>query len=420
MRQPVIHPSFHLAEVRYEIRGALARRARALEAAGHAVLKLNIGNPGRFGFRAPMHLAEAITAHLGDSDAYCNEQGLESAREAILAQQRGRGVGVPGIERIFIGNGVSELIDLALRALLNPGDEVLLPAPDYPLWSAATILNAGTPRYYACPASRAHLPDPDEFESLCGPRTRAIVLINPNNPTGACYPRALLERIVEIAARRGLLLLSDEIYDDIRYDGARFTPLATLSGDLPCVTFAGLSKVHRACGFRSGWATLSGSGGQLEQYRDALQLLAALRLCANVPAQWAIGPALTGPDTITGLTAPGGRLHESRRAVLDGVARSRFLECVAPEGALYAFPSVRADVLPDFDDNEFALRLLDEEHALVVPGSSFNLQPSRHFRITLLPEAAEIADVFARIERVLERMAESVDAIIPDRCAVRA
>jgi alanine-synthesizing transaminase len=273
------------------------------------------------------------------------------------------------------------------------------------LWSAATILNAGTPRYYACPASRAHLPDPDEIEALCGPRTRAIVLINPNNPTGACYPRELLERIVAIAGRHGLLLLSDEIYDDIRYDGAPFTPLASLAGDLPCMTFSGLSKVHRACGFRIGWATLSGGGTCVEAYRDALQLLTALRLCANVPAQWAIEPALTGPDTITALTAPGGRLHESRRAVLESVARSRFLECATPAGALYAFPSVRAEALPAFDDDAFAMRLLDDEHALVVPGSSFNLQPSRHFRITLLPEAREIADVFARIERVLERMA---------------
>ena len=406
MHPATIQPSLHLAEVRYEIRGALARRARALEAAGEDVLKLNIGNPGKFGFRAPAHLTAAMAAHLADSDAYGHEQGLEAAREAVLARQRSRAAVVPGIERIFIGNGVSELIDLALRALLNPGDEVLLPAPDYPLWSAATILNDGTSRYYACPAARAHLPDPGEIEALCGPRTRAIVLINPNNPTGACYPRALLERIVEIAARRGLLLLSDEIYDDIRYDDAPFTPLASLAGELPCMSFAGLSKVHRACGFRIGWATLSGSGARVEAYRDALQLLAALRLCANVPAQWAIEPALTGPDTVSALTAPGGRLFEARRAVLEGVARSRFLECVAPQGALYAFPAVADGVLPEFDDGEFALRLLDEEHALVVPGTSFNLADSCHFRITLLPEPAQIADVFARVERVLERMAE--------------
>ncbi len=406
MRPIAIQPSLHLAEVRYEIRGALARRARALEAAGEDVIKLNIGNPGRFGFRAPAHLTAAINAHLADSDAYCHEQGLEPAREVILARQRARGVAVGGIDRVFIGNGVSELIDLSLRAMLNPGDEVLLPAPDYPLWSAATILNDGTPRYYACPATRAHQPDPDEIEALCGPRTRAIVLINPNNPTGACYPRELLERIVAIAERRGLVLLSDEIYDHIRYEGAPFTPLATLAGELPCLSFAGLSKVHRACGFRIGWMTLSGNGECVEAWRDALQLLAALRLCANVPAQWAIEPALTGPDTISALTASGGRLFEARRAVLEGVARSRFLECVAPQGALYAFPAVRDEVLPNFDDDEFALRVLDEEHALVVPGSSFNLPRSRHFRMTLLPEPAQIADVFARIERVLARMVD--------------
>ena len=404
-----IQPSEHL-------HGALARRARELEAAGHAVLKLNIGNPGRFGFRAPMHLTDAMTAHLADSDAYCHEQGLESAREAILAQQRSRGSNADSIERVFVGNGVSELIDLSLRALLNPGDEVLLPAPDYPLWSAATILNGGTPRYYACPVARGHLPDADEIEALCGPRTRAIVLINPNNPTGACYSRELLARIVALAECRGLLLLADEIYDDIRYDGAPFAPLASLAGDVPCVSFGGLSKVHRACGFRVGWATLSGAGARIEAYRDALQLLAALRLCANVPAQWAIEPALSGPDTISALTAPGGRLYEARRAVLEGIARSRFLECVVPEGALYAFPSVRADVLPVFDDNAFALRLLDEEHALVVPGSSFNLAQSRHFRMTLLPEPAQIADVFTRIERVLARMGHD-NAIVHDRRA---
>lgn len=406
MRTSPVHPAFRLAQVRYELRGALAHRARALEAAGHAVLKLNIGNPGRFGFRTPVHLTSAITEHLVDSDAYGHEQGLESARAAIVAQQRQRGIEVPGIERVFIGNGVSELIELSLRALLNPGDEVLLPAPDYPLWSAATVLNDGAPRHYACPASRAHLPDPDQIEALCGPRTRAIVLINPNNPTGACYPRELLERIIAIAERRRLLLLSDEIYDDIRYDGTPFTPLASLAGDLPCVTFAGLSKVHRACGLRIGWVTLSGDDTRIDAYRDALQLLASLRLCANVPAQWAIEPALTGPDSITALTAPGGRLYESRRAALESIARSRFLECVAPAGALYAFPLVRADALPDFDDNDFAMRLLEDELALVVPGSSFDLPSSRHFRITLLPEAAQIADVFARIERVLARMAD--------------
>jgi alanine-synthesizing transaminase len=406
MSTSAIQPGSRLAEVRYEIRGALARRARELEAAGLPILKLNIGNPGRFGFRAPAHLTAAITQHLADSDAYCHEQGLERSREVILAQQQARGAAVPGIERVFIGNGVSELIDVSLRALLDAGDEVLLPAPDYPLWSAATILNSGAPRYYECPFDRGHLPDPAQIEALCGPRTRALVLINPKNPTGVCYSRELLVAIVAVARRHNLLLLVDEIYDQVLYDGASFTPLASLTGELPCLTFSGLSKVHRACGFRAGWMTLSGAGQRVEAYRDALQLLAALRLCANVPAQWAVEAALTGPDTISALTAPGGRLHEARRAVVEGVARSRFLECVTPAGSLYAFPRVRLDVLPRFDDNEFALRLLEEEHALVVPGSSFNLAASRQFRLTLLPEPAQLADVLARIDRVLQRMVD--------------
>ena len=400
-----IKPSAHLAEVRYEIRGALNRRARDMEAHGLDIIKLNIGNPGRYGFEAPAHLKEAIASHLHQSDAYGHEQGLELAREAIAQQQRGRGARGVDIEHIFVGNGVSELIDLSLRALLQPGDEVLLPSPDYPLWSAATILNDGTPRYYRCLAENNHLPDPDEIEALVTPRTRALVLINPNNPTGAVYPRELLERLVAVAARHKLLLLCDEIYDEILYDGATFQPLAELAGDLPCVSFGGLSKVHRACGYRVGWMSLSGSHALTADYRDALQLLAALRLCANMAVQWAVPPALQSAPTINALTADGGRLHEARRAVIEGVAASRYLQLVAPAGALYAFPSVCAQNFPAFDDNAFALRLLEEESVLVVPGSSFNVPNSRHFRLTLLPPPAQLAEVFTRIDRVLERMA---------------
>jgi alanine-synthesizing transaminase len=400
-----IEPSAHLAEVRYEIRGALTRRAREREAAGETVIKLNIGNPGRYGFATPAHLREAIASHLVDSEAYGHEQGLDEAREAIVAQQRARGAHGIDVERVFVGNGVSELIDLSLRALLQPGDEVLLPSPDYPLWSAATLLNHGQPRYYRCLAQNAHLPDPDEIEALVGPRTRAIVLINPNNPTGAVYPKALLERIVAVARRHGLLLLCDEIYDEILYDGTPFQPLAAVAGDHPCVSFGGLSKVHRACGYRVGWLSLSGDPARSADYRDALQLLAALRLCANVTAQWAVRPALLDAPTIGELTAPGGRLHDARRIVLDHVAASPYLDVVAPGGAIYAFPWVRADALPQFDDTAFALRLLDEEGVLLVPGTSFNLAASRHLRFTLLPEPAQLVEVFARIDRVLGRMA---------------
>lgn len=406
-----ITPSAHLADVRYEIRGALTRRARELEASGRDIIKLNIGNPGRYGFEAPAHLREAVACHLHDSEAYGHEQGLELAREAIAQQQRARGARGVDPERIFIGNGVSELIDISLRALLQPGDEVLLPSPDYPLWSAATILNGGRPRYYPCLASHGHLPDPDEVEALITPRTRALVLINPNNPTGAVYPRELLLQLVAIAARHRLLLLSDEIYDEILYDEARFQPLAEVAGDVPCLSFGGLSKVHRACGYRVGWMSLSGDHALTANYRDALQLLAALRLCANVTAQWAVEPALHSAPTIGCLTAAGGRLHEARRAVVEGVAASDYLELVTPGGALYAFPQVRADRIGRFDDESFALRLLEEESVLIVPGSSFNVPRSRHFRLTLLPQPHQLHEVFVRIDRVLARMASEQPSV---------
>ncbi len=400
-----IEPSPRLADVRYDIRGALARRARELEAAGRDILTLNIGNPARFGFHAPPHLAEAVAAHLADSDGYCTEQGLDTARAAVAARQLARGASGVDPSRVFIGNGVSELIDISLRALLAPGDEVLLPCPDYPLWSAATRLNGGRPVYYPCTACNAHWPDPDDIEARITPRTRALVLINPNNPTGAVYPRSLLERMVAIAETHGLLLLCDEIYDDIVYDDTPFQPLAPLAGAHPCLSFGGLSKVHRACGYRVGWMTLSGTHADTRAYRDALQLLAALRLCPNVPAQWAVAPALQGVDSIGALTAPGGRLHRARAAVLAGVAASEYLDMVPPRGALYAFPSVRVDALPVFDDSDFALRLLEDESVLLAPGSSFNLTASRHLRLTLLPDPDTLAEVFTRIERTLARLA---------------
>ncbi|SFN01142.1 aminotransferase class I/II-fold pyridoxal phosphate-dependent enzyme [Dokdonella immobilis] len=401
-----VSTSSRLAEVRYEIRGTLSHRARDLEAEGRRIVRLNIGNPGAFGFEAPKHIRESVTRSLPNSEAYCQQQGLPMAREAIAAQQRMRGSLSVDAERVFIGNGVSELIDLALRALLEAGDEVLVPAPDYPLWTAATILNGGKAVHYPCPAGRGHLPDVEEMAALITPRTRAIVLINPNNPTGATYPRELLGAIVALAERHQLVLLADEIYDGILYDGARFEPLAALAGDVPCLSFGGLSKVHRACGYRVGWFSVSGSRARVVDMLHAFDLLAALRLCGNVPGQWAIEPALQGADTISALTAPGGRLHDSRRAVLEAVERSRFLRVVAPAGALYAFPGVDTALIPDFDDEAFALHLLETEDVLIVPGSSFNVRYRNHFRITLLPRAEVIADVFGRIERALVRTAE--------------
>jgi alanine-synthesizing transaminase len=402
---PPVRASARIAEVRYEIRGDLARRAAELEADGREIVKLNIGNPGLFGFSVSEHVREAILANLARSEAYCHQKGILSARLAIVEQLHGHGVSAAHPDRVFIGNGVSELIDLALRALLDPGDEVLLPSPDYPLWSAAATLNGGKPAYYPCPAERQHLPDASEIEALITPRTRAIALINPNNPTGAVYPRELLEAIVRVAERHRLVLLSDEIYDEILYDGAPFVPLARLAGNVPCLTFDGLSKVQRACGYRVGWLSLTGAPSALTEIEHGLDLLASLRLCANVPGQWAIAPSIQGADTISPLTAPGGRLHETRRAVIEACAQSKYLDVVAPQGALYAFPSIRRAALPAFDDDAFALDLLEHENVLVVPGSGFNDSSRAHFRITLLPLADQLRDVFGRIERVLERTA---------------
>ncbi len=406
MSQPPVKTRERLSEVRYEIRGELARRARELEAQGRRLIKLNIGNPGAFGFRAPEHLQRAIADRISDTDPYTHQQGLPQAREAIAAFHRQRGTPNASPERVFVGNGVSELIDLSLRALLNPGDEVLLPSPDYPLWSAATILNDGRPVYYRCLPENGFLPDPDEIAALVSSRTRAIVLINPNNPTGAAYPRELLEKIVAIAARHKLLLMCDEIYDSILYDEATFSPIAPIAGDLPCLSFGGLSKVHRACGWRVGWAVLSGDPVASGNLHHAMDLLGALRLCANVPGQFAIEAALHGEDTIAPLCAPGGRLYEARRAVTESVAASRHLQLVSPAGALYAFPAVTGAAAQGFDDHRFALELLETQDVLVVPGSSFNVPYRNHFRVTLLPQPDDLREVFRRIDCLLDRYAQ--------------
>ncbi|MFO1506714.1 MAG: aminotransferase class I/II-fold pyridoxal phosphate-dependent enzyme [Lysobacterales bacterium] len=406
MSNTPIAASSRLAAVQYEIRGALDRRAGELEAGGTPVLKLNIGNPALFGLRVPATVETAVRTHLDASAAYCQQQGLPQAREAIASRYRNAGANVEA-RRVFIGNGVSELIDMTLRALLEPGDEVLVPAPDYPLWSAATRLNGGVPVHYPCPAGRDHLPDAGEIEARITPRTRALVVINPNNPTGAVYPRALLRELVATAARHDLLLLGDEIYDSVRYDAAPFVPIASLSGDAPCISYGGLSKTHFACGYRVGWLAMGGEESRIAPLLAALDKLAALRLCSNVTAQWAIEPALASRDEISRLTAPGGRLFAARACVVDAVARSAFLTLVAPRGALYAFPAVRDDALPGFDDMDFAQGLLEAEHILLVPGRNFNIAARNHFRVTLLPEPAVLADAFERIERHLERLASA-------------
>jgi len=398
---PTIRPSEGLRHVRYEIRGRLARRAHELERLGYEIISLNIGNPGAFGFRTPETMRLAMIENLPNAEGYCHQKGIFPAREAVVMQQQARGVQGVTAEEVFIGNGVSELIDLVLRALLNDGDEVLVPSPDYPLWTAAVTLNRGRAVHYPCRPANSFVPDPQEIASLVTPRTRAIVVINPNNPTGAVYPRAVLEQIARLAETRGLILFSDEIYDQMLYDGAEFVPMATLVRDTLCGTLSGLSKVYRACGYRVGWASFSGRVRGAADYFSALELLSSLRLCSNVPAQWAVQTALGGYQSVRELVTPGGRLYESRRAILAAVKQSRFLRLEPPPGAMYAFVGVDTRELPDFDDQRFALDLLEQRHVLIAPGVSFNVPYRTHFRITSLPEAAILRQVFGRIEEVL-------------------
>jgi alanine-synthesizing transaminase len=396
-----IRPSEGLRHVKYEIRGRLARRAQELERQGYEIVPLNIGNPGAFGFRTPETMRLAMIENMPAAEGYCHQKGIFPAREAVVMQQQLRGVSGVSAEEVFIGNGVSELIDLGLRALLNDGDEVLIPSPDYPLWSAAVTLNGGKAVYYPCRPENDFVPDPAEIEKLVTRKTRAIVVINPNNPTGAVYPRAVCEALAQLAERKGLIVFSDEIYDQMTYDGAESIPMATLVKDTLCCTMSGLSKIYRACGYRVGWAVFSGNLRGAGDYLSALELLSSLRLCSNVAAQWAVQTALGGYQSVKELLAPGGRLYESRRAILDATSSSRFLHLAPPKGSMYAFVRVKTDVLPDFDDQAFALDLLEQKHVLLAPGTSFNVPYRDHFRTTLLPEAALLRKVFARIDDLL-------------------
>ncbi|MFN2333685.1 MAG: aminotransferase class I/II-fold pyridoxal phosphate-dependent enzyme [Wenzhouxiangellaceae bacterium] len=402
MNKPSIQTASRVADVRYEIRGPLAKRAHELEREGHEILLLNVGNPGAFGLHAPETMRQAIVRNLKVSDAYGPQTGIFPAREAVAIRFQERGLPDTRFNQVLIGNGVSELVDLSLRALLEPGDEVLVPAPDYPLWTAAVVLNGGRAVHYDCPAENAFLPDPDALEDQITDRTRALVVINPNNPTGAVYPKGLLKRLAKLAERHNLLLFSDEIYDSITFDSAEFVPMATLVEEGVCVSFGGLSKVYRACGWRVGWLVFTGELERAEDYRLAVEKLSALRLSSNVPAQWAVQTALGGYQSIHELTAPGGRLYESRQATIETIAKSRWLELVKPQGAMYAFPSVKCPREAGFDDHGFAQRLLEHAHILIVPGTSFNISDSRHFRITLLPEPERLRRALTTIDDLLD------------------
>jgi alanine-synthesizing transaminase len=408
MNAPELKASRHLADVKYEIRGALARRADELERDGYDIVKLNIGNPGAFGFRMPDTMRVAMVQNLHQADPYSHQKGIFPAREAVVMQQQDRGVPDASADDVFIGNGVSELIMMTMRALLNPEDEVLVPSPDYPLWTASIVIHGAKAVHYPCRPENGFVPDPAELAKLVTPRTRAIVVINPNNPTGAVYPRKVLEGIAAIAEKHHLVLFADEIYDTMLYDGAEYVPLATLTDKTLVATFGGLSKIYRACGLRVGWVSFSGEKARAREYLRGLELLASLRLCANVPGQFAVQTALGGRQSIEDLVRPGGRLYETRRAILESVAKSRFMEVVAPAGALYAFIRVKSEAFASgFDDEEFALTLLEEKHILVAPGTSFNVPYKNHFRVTLLPQPDQMRAVMGQIDELLADLAEA-------------
>jgi alanine-synthesizing transaminase len=400
-----LHPlraSDHLSDVRYEIRGKLARRAEELERAGYEITKLNIGNPGAFGFRMPETMRRAIVENLSLAEAYGHQKGIFPAREAVVMQQQERGVMDVSADDVFMGNGVSELIMMCMRALVNPGDEVLVPSPDYPLWTASVVIHGGRAVGYPCPPERGFQLDAAEIERRITDKTRAIVIINPNNPTGAVYQRAQLEQVAALAQSRQLVVFSDEIYDHMLFDDAEHVPMATLAKHTLCATFSGLSKVYRACGLRVGWVSFSGEKSHARHYLDALELLASLRLCSNMTGQWAVQTALGGYQSINELVKPGGRLYESRAALLEAIAASKHLSVAPPGGAMYAFIRVKTEGLVDFDDERFALDLLEKKGVLVAPGCSFNVPYRDHFRVTLLPDAAQIARVIGVIDELIE------------------
>ena len=350
-------------------------------------------------------VVEAVIENLAQAEPYCHQKGIFPAREAVVMQQQSRGVHGVTADEVFIGNGVSELIDLSLRALLNPGDEVLVPSPDYPLWSAAVVLNGGKAVHYRCRRENAFIPDVADIDKLVTKRTRAIVVINPNNPSGAVYDRKTLESIVDLAKRHNLVIMADEIYDQMVYDDAVFVPLATLVDDGVCLTYSGLSKVYRACGYRVGWCVFSGDLDRAFDYIQSMELLSALRLCSNVPGQWAVQTALGGFQSIRDLVRPGGRLYQSRQAIIDRVAASDYLSVQAPMGAMYAFVRLDPRFEGKLNDQAFALELLEKHHVLVAPGSSFNTIYTDHFRVTTLPDTDALDIVFERIEACLEQHA---------------
>lgn len=391
-----------LSEVCYEIRGPVIEQADALEEAGHSVLRLNTGNPALFGFEAPEEILQDMVRMLPQAHGYTESRGILPARRAVAQHYQQRGFPEADVDDVYLGNGVSELVSMSVQALVEDGDEILIPAPDFPLWTAVTTMAGGKAVHYVCDERADWLPDLDDMAAKITSRTKAVVIISPNNPTGAVYPRDLLEGILALARRHGLMVFSDEIYDKILYDGAEHHHVGALAPDLVVLTFSGLSKAYRVAGFRSGWLLVSGPQRHARSYLEGLGMLASMRLCPNAPAQYAIQAALGGRQSIKDLVLPGGRLHDQRDKAWQKLNEIPGVSCVKPKGALYAFPRLDPAVHKIHDDERFVLDLLLREKIQVVQGTGFNWPATDHFRILTLPRADDLDAAISRIGRFLD------------------
>ncbi len=398
-----IDKSQKLHGVCYDIRGPVLEHAHRLEEEGHKILKLNIGNPAPFGFDAPDEIIHDVITNLRDAQGYTHSKGLFAARKAIMQECQTLGIPHVDVDDIILGNGVSELIMMAMQALLNSDDEVLIPSPDYPIWTAAVSLSGGNPVYYRCDEQSDWYPDIDDIKSKITDRTRGIVVINPNNPTGAVYSQELLQQIVELARQHSLVIYADEIYSKILYDDATFVPMARLAEEVLCLSFNGLSKSYRLAGFRSGWVVISGAKHRARGYIEGLEMLSSMRLCANVPAMLAIQTALGGYQSINELIINGGRLCEQRQVAFEKINDIPGVSCVKPRGAIYLFPKIALDVHKINDDRQMVLDFLIQEKILLVEGSAFNWPEPDHFRIVTLPRVDDLSHAIDRLAVFLDR-----------------
>ncbi|NLH01884.1 MAG: pyridoxal phosphate-dependent aminotransferase [Clostridiales bacterium] len=396
-----------LNNVAYDVRGPVLDAAMAMEAEGTKILKLNIGNPGAFNFNAPEYILGAISGSLPSSEGYSDSKGVMEAREAIAAYARKKGIEGVGVNDIYTGNGLSELIVMCMQGLLDSGDEILIPAPDYPLWTAAAVLSGGTAVHYICDEKSGWMPDIEDIRRKITPNTKGIVVINPNNPTGAVYSRDILEGIVRLAREHDLIIFADEIYDRLLMDGEKHTSIASLAPDLFVVTLNGLSKSHLIAGYRCGWMTISGDKNRAKSYIEGLNMLSSMRLCSNVPAQRAIKPALENPDAADSLLRPGGRIYEQRKAVCDALDKIDGITYVKPKAAFYVFPKIDIKRFNITNDEQFVLDFLKEKKVLLVHGGGFHWEQPDHFRIVYLPEPAVLTEAMEKLGDFLKTYRQS-------------